>query len=72
MIFSLIMLRDGEWSDARNPAIIRKGRLWSIAQPAWEFFQGLQVAGWVEVLGLRHSGPRPFALGTLIIATGPA
>src|SRR5262252_9357318 len=34
---------------------------------------GLQVAGWVEVLGLRHNGPNPVvALGTLIIAFGPA
>jgi len=33
----------------------------------------LQVAGWVEVLGLRHSGPSlVVALGTLIIALGPA
>jgi hypothetical protein len=49
-------------------------RLRGRSQPASKnSFQGLQLAGTVEVLGLRHSGPRPVvAFGTLIIATGPA
>src|SRR5215469_15726747 len=34
---------------------------------------GLQVAGWVDKLGLRHNGPRfVVALGKLIMASGPA
>jgi len=34
---------------------------------------GLHVAGWVDKLGLRHNGPRfVIALGTLIMASGPA